>query len=211
MANTRLAPPKLRPLGVASSAAAGKRPPILTETSWSPRCELTLGDWTRQGRCLGSVSRATGWWIGDWIRYGNARYGEKYETAASATGYDIQSLMNMAYVASRLENLRAPGDALLQPPCRARRPSTGRTRALARPRRSRRAPVTPATLVRDKYHTSGPERAPPSEELTARNGHSLHARDGVPRHGDRSTSARLRGPLPEQRPTRKDLVIQWTP
>jgi hypothetical protein len=102
MANTRLAPPKPRPLGVAS-CAAGKRPPILSETSWSPRRELTLADWARQGRCLGSVGRACGWWIGDWIRYGNVRYGEKYETAAKVTGYDIQSLMNMAYVASRFE------------------------------------------------------------------------------------------------------------
>jgi hypothetical protein len=102
MANTRLAPPKPRPLGVASSAA-GTRPPILTETSWSPRHELTPADWTRQGRCLGSVGRACGWWIGDWIQYGNARYGEKYETAARVTGYDVQSLMNMAYVASRFE------------------------------------------------------------------------------------------------------------
>ena len=76
---------------------------MLTETSWSPRHELTLADWTRQGRCLGSVGRACGWWIGDWIRYGNARYGEKYETAARLTGYDVQSLMNMAYVASRFE------------------------------------------------------------------------------------------------------------
>jgi hypothetical protein len=102
MANARLAPPKSRQLGVASSAA-GKRPPILTETSWSPRQELTLADWTRQGRCLGSVARACGWWIGDWIRYGNARYGEKYKTAARVTGYDVHSLMNMAYVASRFE------------------------------------------------------------------------------------------------------------
>jgi hypothetical protein len=96
------APLPRRPQGVAPSAAA-RRSLILTETSWSPRRELTLADWLRHGRCLGSVARASGWWIGDWSRYGGARYGEKYDAAAKITGYDVQSLMNMAYVASRFE------------------------------------------------------------------------------------------------------------
>ena len=91
-----------RPAGAAAPAVT-KYSPLLTQTSWSPRRELTLTDWLRHGRSLGSVGRASGWWIGDWIRYGNARYGEKYETAARVTGYDVQSLMNMAYVASRFE------------------------------------------------------------------------------------------------------------
>jgi hypothetical protein len=94
-----------RSRGVAGRPTA-RRSPILTKTSWSPRSELTFADWMRQGRCLGSVGRASGWWIGDWIRYGNARYGEKYETAAKLTGYDNHSLRNMAYVASRFEMSR---------------------------------------------------------------------------------------------------------
>jgi hypothetical protein len=91
-----------RPQGAVSPAPA-RCSPILTETSWSPRQELALTDWLRHGRCLGSVGRASGWWIGDWSRYGSARYGEKYAVAARITGYDVQSLMNMAYVASRFE------------------------------------------------------------------------------------------------------------
>jgi hypothetical protein len=79
---------------------------ILTETSWSPRRSLTLSEWIRQGRTLGAVGRASGWWIGDWIRFGNARYGEKYDVAARISGYDAHSLMNMAYVASRFETSR---------------------------------------------------------------------------------------------------------
>jgi hypothetical protein len=96
------APPTRRPHGVGSAPAA-RRPPLLTATSWSPRVALTLAGWVRQGRCLGSIARASGWWIGDWIRYGNARYGEKYGAAARVTGYDVQTLMNMAYVASKFE------------------------------------------------------------------------------------------------------------
>jgi hypothetical protein len=75
----------------------------MTATSWCPRVSLTPAEWVRQGHCLGLVARASGWWIGDWIRYGNARYGEKYGAAARITGYDVQTLMNMAYVASKFE------------------------------------------------------------------------------------------------------------
>ncbi len=57
----------------------------------------------RQGRWLGALGRASSWWIGDWLRYGNARYGERYGAAARVTGYDVQSLMNMAYVAGRFD------------------------------------------------------------------------------------------------------------
>ena len=79
---------------------------ILTDTSWLPRPKLTMSEWICQGRTLGAAGRASGWWLGDWIRFGNARYGEKYELAAKITGYGIHSLMNMAYVASRFENSR---------------------------------------------------------------------------------------------------------
>jgi hypothetical protein len=40
------------------------------------------------------------------VRYGNARYGERYKLVASITGYDTQTLMNMAYVTSRFEPAR---------------------------------------------------------------------------------------------------------
>lgn len=46
------------------------------------------------------------WWIGDWLLYGNKRYGERYARAARITGYDVQSLMNMVWVASSFEPAR---------------------------------------------------------------------------------------------------------
>jgi hypothetical protein len=79
---------------------------VLTETSWSPGRELRIDDWVRHGRSLGAIGRGSGWWIGDWVRFGTARYGEKYDIAARITGYDAQSLMNMAYVASRFDYSR---------------------------------------------------------------------------------------------------------
>jgi hypothetical protein len=52
---------------------------------------------------MGSIGRGSAWWIGDWVNYGNAAFGEKYSRASRITGYDTQSLMNMAYVASRFD------------------------------------------------------------------------------------------------------------
>jgi hypothetical protein len=49
------------------------------------------------------LGRGVGWWIGDWLRFGNAAYGERYRPATRITGYDRQTLMNLVYVASRIE------------------------------------------------------------------------------------------------------------
>jgi hypothetical protein len=97
-----------RSTGVGASAPMSVAPPSarLTMTAWSPQGQLTVADWVRQGHWLGALSRASGWWIGDWIRYGNTRYGERYVPAARVTGYDLQSLRNMAYVAGRFEASR---------------------------------------------------------------------------------------------------------
>ena len=85
--------------GGSSGPAAG----ALTRVSWLPTEQLTLEQWILQGRRLGALGRGVAWWIGDWLRYGNAAYGEKYVRAARVTGYDVQTLMNMAYVASRFD------------------------------------------------------------------------------------------------------------
>jgi hypothetical protein len=49
------------------------------------------------------MGRCGQWGIGDWILYGNAKFGERYTRAATITGYDAQTLMNMVYVASKFE------------------------------------------------------------------------------------------------------------
>jgi hypothetical protein len=76
---------------------------VLTDVSWRPHSDLSFADWVEHGRRLGLVGRSAGWWIGDWLNFGNAAYGERYVRAARITGYDVQTLMNMTYVASRIE------------------------------------------------------------------------------------------------------------
>ena len=78
----------------------------VSTVEWSPEVELGLAEWLSQGRRIGVTGRSAGWWIGDWLRYGNARFGERYSRAARVTGYDVQTLMNMVYVASRFDSSR---------------------------------------------------------------------------------------------------------
>jgi len=77
---------------------SGKSP-----VAWSPSQELNANEWAAAGRRIGAVGRCIQWLLGDWIAYGNAKFGERYARAAKITGYDTQTLMNMVYVASRFE------------------------------------------------------------------------------------------------------------
>jgi hypothetical protein len=84
------------------AALAGARTG-LTRVAWMPRAGIGLEEWSAVGRRFGEIGRCSQWWLGDWIHYGNARFGERYARAVKLTGYDAQSLMNMVYVASRFE------------------------------------------------------------------------------------------------------------
>jgi hypothetical protein len=96
-ATTASAPATLGVPGKAESSSS------ITPVAWMPTREMGLAEWTAAGRRLGAMGRCGQWGLGDWIRYGNAKFGERYARAASITGYDVQTLMNMVYVASRFE------------------------------------------------------------------------------------------------------------
>jgi hypothetical protein len=81
-------------------------------TAWQPQQELDQHQWAATGRRLGAIGRCSQWWIGDWIRYGATRWGERYAQAARITGYDVASLRNMAWVASRYGDLSLRSDKL---------------------------------------------------------------------------------------------------
>jgi len=78
----------------------------LTKVAWVPKQEIEHPAWVTAGRQLGAIGRASQWWIGDWLLYGNARWGEKYAEAAKITGYDVGSLRNMASLASQFDSSR---------------------------------------------------------------------------------------------------------
>jgi hypothetical protein len=99
--------PTLRAVGPEGGPPTDRSPGTgISPVAWEPHHDLQLREWLEHGRRFGALGRGMAWWIGDWIRYGNSRYGEKYTRAARVTGYDVQSLMNMAYVAARFESPR---------------------------------------------------------------------------------------------------------
>jgi hypothetical protein len=75
----------------------------VTSVGWQADADLPYEDWLRYGSRLGLAGRNAAWWVGDWVRYGTARYGSKYSAASRVTGYDRQTLMNYVYVASRFD------------------------------------------------------------------------------------------------------------
>jgi hypothetical protein len=75
----------------------------MSKVAWIPQSDLDQAEWLATGRRLGTIGRCGQWWIGDWIRYGASRWGEKYAEAARVTGYDVASLRNMAWVASQFD------------------------------------------------------------------------------------------------------------
>jgi hypothetical protein len=92
----------VRPMTAATSPplqVAG--PSAVKYVAWTPAAELDVREWAEAGRRMGSVGRNIQWLLGDWITYGNQKFGERYARAAKITGYDPQTLMNMVYVATR--------------------------------------------------------------------------------------------------------------
>lgn len=102
-------PPPARPseLRVEPNFSAGIEPKrtrnALSKVAWVPQRDLGHSEWLATGRRLGAIGRCSQWWIGDWIRYGTARWGERYVEASRITGYDVATLRNMAWVASQFE------------------------------------------------------------------------------------------------------------
>jgi hypothetical protein len=70
--------------------------------AWSPGDDIDVGTWVRVGHRLGAMDRCSRWLVGDWIRYGTARWGEKYKEISQITGYDVKTLRNIAYVAGQV-------------------------------------------------------------------------------------------------------------
>lgn len=83
--------------------------------------EMPFERWEALGLFLGRVSRSSRWWIGDWLNFGEAVYGEKYAAAAEETGLEPGTLIHYSYVARqvppsrRKEQLPFSSHALVAP------------------------------------------------------------------------------------------------
>jgi N6-adenosine-specific RNA methylase IME4 len=63
----------------------------------------TYDEWLHIGDTLGRIGRAHQWWIGDWLRHGEHKWGEKYDEAIKRTGLEYQTLADQKWVADRID------------------------------------------------------------------------------------------------------------
>lgn len=75
----------------------------VTETGWRPTRALSRDEWEAVGRDLLRMGRAWQWWVGDWVLYGERRFGETYADAIEMTGMEYQTLRNVVSVSRAVD------------------------------------------------------------------------------------------------------------
>ncbi len=75
----------------------------LTATGLTFSRDVSFDEWSAIGERLQFMGKAIQFWIGDWVRYGEHKFGEKYTQAVELTGYDEGSLRNMTWVAEQVD------------------------------------------------------------------------------------------------------------
>lgn len=75
----------------------------ITRTGIQFNEELSFEEWEALGQQLAPVANSIRFIVGDWINYGEKRYGEKYEEALTRTGLALQTLKNYAWVTKNVE------------------------------------------------------------------------------------------------------------
>lgn len=73
----------------------------MTDTALVIPEDLSYDAWAEMGQPLIRIAQASMWWIGDWLLFGERKYGEKYSQAIEATGYALSTLKNAQWVADR--------------------------------------------------------------------------------------------------------------
>jgi len=80
--------------------------PIFTPTELILPEDTSFEDWTAIGQRLQRISRSIHFWIGDWIKFGERKWGERYAQAMEETPFAQQTLMNDVWVCSKFHSSR---------------------------------------------------------------------------------------------------------
>lgn len=64
--------------------------------------DISEDEWRRMGERLGVIERAARWYIGDWLAYGEAKWGERYDLAMEVTGLSYSTLRDCKWVAEHV-------------------------------------------------------------------------------------------------------------
>lgn len=71
-----------------------------------PNGNPSFEDWQTLGQWLRFAEGAVHWWIGDWLNYGEQKWGEMYAQAIDATGFDYETLKADKWVSAKIELVR---------------------------------------------------------------------------------------------------------
>lgn len=97
---------QVAPGGSSSPAAvismAGPLKGQLTLTGYVLPDGLSYEEWAHEGTVLVTIAKASAWWVGDWLLYGEHQFGEKYAQAVEVTGLSVQTLKNAQWVSDRI-------------------------------------------------------------------------------------------------------------
>lgn len=63
----------------------------------------TYDQWEECGKFIKKASSACSLWLGDWINYGESKWGEKYSQALDKTDLDYGTLRNASYVSKNVD------------------------------------------------------------------------------------------------------------
>lgn len=82
----------------------------MSETGLRLPAGIPYESWAEGGHTLASMRKTLGWWIGDWLNYGEQNYSEQFSQAASETGLHPETLRKYQWVSSRIpfERRRKP-------------------------------------------------------------------------------------------------------
>jgi N6-adenosine-specific RNA methylase IME4 len=82
----------------------------LLKNGLEPIGNPTFEDWENCGIFLRHINKSVGFWLGDWLNYGENKYGEKYSQALDETDFAYGTLRNFASVAAHIELSRRRDD-----------------------------------------------------------------------------------------------------
>lgn len=75
---------------------------ITDEISWTGSEDMTFDDYQRIGRTFQQIKSSLAYWIGDWLNFGEYKFGEMAMQAIEDTGKSMETLLKFKAVAHRV-------------------------------------------------------------------------------------------------------------
>src|SRR2546423_2355661 len=74
-----------------------------SEHGLEPLGEPTKDEWVECGKYIKRSTESVQLWVGDWLNYGELRWGETYRDLVQLTGFDYQTLRDYKWVSSHVD------------------------------------------------------------------------------------------------------------